>query len=146
MTDLNATTRARIRDLCKRGDRLIKEGRIEDSLDPFWTAWGMLPEPKTSWEAAAYIMAAVSDVNFCMEDYEECRVNLETALRCPGAVGNPYFHLRLGQCEYELGDMDRAGDELARARVLGGAKIFEDEDPKYLKYALSQLRPPSRGR
>ena len=54
-------------------------------------------------------------------------------MHCPNAIGNPFIHLRLGQVQYELDDFERAKDELARALILGGSGIFEEEDLKYMQ-------------
>jgi hypothetical protein len=61
------------------------------------------------------------------------------------ATGNPFLHLRLGQCRFELGDLDRAADELARAYMGDGEDVFEDEAPKYLAFLKTRLQPPSGG-
>ena len=55
-------------------------------------------------------------------------------MRCPDAIGNPFIHLRLGQTQFELGNKDRAADELMRAYMGAGAEIFVGEAPKYLQY------------
>ena len=66
-------------------------------------------------------------------------------MHCPGAIGNPFIHMRLGQSQFELGNMDRAADELARAYLQEGLAIFEDEDPKYVAFIKSKLKPPPGG-
>lgn len=63
-------------------------------------------------------------------------------MHCPGAIGNPFLHLRLGQCQLELGNNDQAADELTRAYMAEGTTIFQDEDPKYLAFLKTQLKPP----
>jgi hypothetical protein len=55
-------------------------------------------------------------------------------MRCPEAIGNPFIHLRLGQTQFELGNKDRAADELMRAYMGAGAEIFAEEAPKYLEF------------
>jgi len=65
-------------------------------------------------------------------------------MRCPDAIGNPFLHLRLGQCQFELGELDRAADELARAYMGAGAKIFEGGD-KYFSFLKTRLEPPPGG-
>jgi len=47
-------------------------------------------------------------------------------MRCPGAIGNPFIHFRHGQCQFELGDLERAADELMRAYLGTGRKIFDE--------------------
>ena len=55
-------------------------------------------------------------------------------MHCPDAIGNPFIHLRLGQCQFELGNPDRSADELMRAYMGGGPEIFGNDDPKYLEF------------
>jgi hypothetical protein len=55
-------------------------------------------------------------------------------MRCPGADGNPFFPLRLGQVQYELGAFASARTELTRAWITGGPALFAEEDPKYLAF------------
>lgn len=66
------------------------------------------------------------------------------AMQCPAAIGNPFLHLRLGQCQFELGNLDRAADELARAYMGAGADIFEGAD-KYFAFLKTRLQPPPGG-
>ena len=66
------------------------------------------------------------------------------AMHCPEAIGNPFLHLRLGQCQFELGSLDRAADELARAYMGAGEEIFEAAD-KYFEFLKTRLEPPPGG-
>ena len=66
-------------------------------------------------------------------------------MHCPDAIGNPFLHLRLGQCQFELGNLDRAADELARAFLIEGKQVFEDSDPKYLDFVESKLASSQDG-
>jgi hypothetical protein len=61
-------------------------------------------------------------------------------MACPGALGNPFLHLRFGQCQFELGELDRAADELMRAYMAAGAEIFKDQDPKYIAFLKSRAK------
>ncbi len=105
----------------------------------------MLPEPRTNWQAAIWILGAIGDANYLGSDFAAGRDNLSLAMHCPDAIGNPFLHLRLGQCQYELGNMDRAADELARAYMGGGTELFDDDDPKYFTFLTSRLQPPPGG-
>ncbi len=66
-------------------------------------------------------------------------------MHCPDAIGNPFIHLRLGQCQYELGNEEQAADELARAYMVAGDEIFDTDDPKYLEFIKSKIQPPPGG-
>jgi tetratricopeptide (TPR) repeat protein len=145
MSELDDATHAQIQALCARGDAFADEGHWGEALEAYWSAWDLLPEPQTAWEAATWILAAIGDVNFQQGDFQAGRENLAMAMHCPQAVGNPFLHLRLGQCQFELGEMDRAADELARALLIESPRLFEDEDPKYLEFIKGRLIEPPGG-
>jgi tetratricopeptide (TPR) repeat protein len=131
---------AEIQRLCAVGDALAQRQEFAQALTSYWAAWDLLPDPKTEWDAATWILAAVGDANFLGGDYVAGRDNLSNAMHCPGAIGNPFLHLRLGQCQFELGASDRAADELMRAYAVAGPDVFKDQDPKYLKFLQSRAK------
>jgi tetratricopeptide (TPR) repeat protein len=145
MTELSDEVHERIESLSEEGDNLADEERYADALQRYWAAWDLLPEPQTSWEAATWLLGAIGDANFLGGDFAAGRDNLSLAMHCPEAIGNPFLHLRLGQCQFELGDLDRAADELARAYMGGGADVFDDEPPKYFAFLKERLKPPPGG-
>jgi len=144
MPELSDSVHERIQALCAAGDALAKNDDFPAALEQYWAAWDLLPEPKTQWEAATWILGAIGDANYLNDDFVAGRDNLSMAMHCPDAIGNPFLHLRLGQCEYQLGNVDRAADELARAYMNAGAEIFEDE-PEYFDFLKSRLKPPPGG-
>lgn len=144
MLELPDITYRKIKLLCAAGDRKAEEGDYPLALEKYWAAWDLLPEPKTDWEAATWILGAIGDANFASGDYAAGRDNLSTAMHCPNAIGNPFLHLRLGQCQYQLGNLDRAADELARAYMGAGAEIFTDEE-EYFDFLKTRLEPPPGG-
>ncbi|MDZ7951761.1 hypothetical protein [Nostoc sp. DedQUE09] len=85
-------------------------------------------------------MTAIGESYLLMDDYENARHALQEAMYCPDAIGNPYIHLKLGQAQFELENFDRAQEELARAYIIEGKTIFENEDLKYYEYLKTFLR------
>jgi tetratricopeptide (TPR) repeat protein len=140
MSRLSDAMQQAVDRLCADGDGHADEARFPEALALYWEAWDLLPEPKIDCDAATWILAAVGDANFLGRDYEAGRDNLSTVMHCPGGIGIPFLHLRLGQCQYELGDHASAIDELTRAYMGGGADLFDDEDPKYREFIESD--PP----
>ena len=145
MDTLPDKTHNKIEKLCAKGDKLAERQKFSKALNQYWSAWDLLPDPKTQWEAATWILVAVGDANFLSGDFEAGRDNLYSAMHCPGAIGNPFIHMRLGQCLFGLGDLDKAAEELARAFIPEGIKIFENDDRKYLEFIKAKLDPPSEG-
>ncbi len=131
--------------LSSEGDAFAEAEDYPQALRCYWEAWDLLPEPKTSWEAATWLLGAIGDANFFSGDFVAGRDNLANSMHCPDAIGNPFLHLRLGQCQWELGNLDRAADELTRAYMGAGDEIFESEDPKYLSFLKTKLKPPPGG-
>lgn len=144
MAQLGAITHFRIKRLCAKGDRLAERSQYSAALKHYWSAWNLLPEPQTDWEAATWILAAIGDANFLSGDFVAGRDNLAVAMHCPDAIGNPFLHLRLGQCQFELGNLDRAADELARAYMGAGNEIFKGAE-KYFEFLKTRLLPPTGG-
>ena len=145
MTNLPDDIYEKILQKSAEGDELVQADLYAEALELYWAAWDLLPEPQTDWEAATWLLAAIGDTNFLGGDYEAGRENLAFAMHCPDAIGNPFLHLRLGQCQLEMGDEERAADELARAYMAEGAKIFEDEPPKYFAFLKTRMEPPPHG-
>ncbi|MFN6111273.1 MAG: tetratricopeptide repeat protein [Planctomycetota bacterium] len=141
MTTLCKETHGRIKALCADGDLFAEDGDYPTALSQYLAAWDLLPEPQTQWEAATWILGAIGDANYRSGDYIAGRDNLSLAMHCPNAIGNPFLHLRLGQCQFELGNLDRAADELARAYMGGGSDLFDGGD-KYLTFLKSRVAPP----
>ena len=131
----------KITKLCEEGETLSKSGDLREALRLFHSSWEILPEPKEDWDAATWILTAIGDAHFFLGDFKNVFGALSNAVLCPNGLGNPFVHLRLGQAAYELGQMDKAKDELTRAYMGAGRGIFATEDPKYLTYLETILQP-----
>lgn len=141
MTDeLESDIHDRIAALSEAGDALAETEDYEGAIDKYWDAFELLPEPKIRWEAGTWLLAAIGDANFFQGDFAAGRENLSMAMHYPDAIGNPFIHLRLGQCQFELGNLDRATDELLRAYMAEGVQIFADDDPKYLAFLATRAK------
>jgi tetratricopeptide (TPR) repeat protein len=140
MTELSDAVHEEIKRLCATGDSCAKAKKFPDALTNYWAAWDLLPEPKTQWEAAMWILAAVGDANYLGGDYVAGRDNLSLAMQCPDAIGNPFIHYRLGQCQFEIGNLDQAADELMRAYMGAGPEIFDQDDPKFLRFLATRAK------
>jgi len=145
MAELDTAIYEQVKQLCADGDALIEKDDFVAAERVYLDAWDLLPEPRRDWDAATWILAALGDSQFLRNDYNAARKTLSEAMHCPNALGNPFLHLRLGQCQFECGDLVRAEDELARAFLLEGAEIFENDDPKYLTFIKSKLKSPPSG-
>lgn len=139
---LNEHTLGQIQYLCAQGDALVEQSEFERAFRFYSQALQLVPEPVEEWEATTWILVAIGDLYFLAGNKVKSLTAFEDAVRCPGGLGNPFIHLRLGQCYFELGQLDRAGNELTRAYMGGGRDILENEDPKYLEFLETLLVPP----
>ncbi|HEX2901534.1 MAG TPA: hypothetical protein VHS96_17605 [Bacteroidia bacterium] len=139
MAELSNEVYDEIQSLCETADALADGGEYADALKKYWEAFELIPEPKEDWEASLWVLGAIGDANFLNGDFTAGRDNLANAMHYPDAVGNAFLHLRLGQCQFELGNLDRAADELTRAYAVAGADIFEGEDNKYFDFLKTRI-------
>jgi len=142
MSQLTAPVHEAVKELAAHGDQLAEQGAYEPALAEYEKAWALLPEPRLRWEAATWLLAAIGDTHFKANNFAAAALALQDAMHCPGAIGNPFLHLRLGEALFELGEKARALDELARAYMGAGREIFKAEDPKYLAALSTVMRPP----
>ena len=106
------------------GDELVNRQSYGEALGKYQEAWALLPEPKENWDAALWIKSGLGDAHFFKRKYLLAAGAFDEAATKLGGLGNPFVHLRLGECHYELGDLKAAADELTRAYVGAGREIF----------------------
>lgn len=145
MLELDKKTHEAIKTLCAEGDALAGRGGYREAIDLYNNAYKLIPDPKNEFEATTWVLTALGDSCFLGGWYTSGQEAFEYAVSCPGGLGNPFIHLRLGQCEYERGNNERAADELARAYMGAGSEIFETEDQKYFQFLKSQIESPVGG-
>ncbi len=134
----------RLKALRQEGDVCAGKGEFNNAISKFEQALDLIPEPLESWEASLWVLGALGDMYVSKHDYVSAIRVLNTAMHC-GGIGNSFLHLRLGQAQFELGNEKRAGDELARAFMGGGQKIFDGEDPRYFDFVKRILKEPPEG-
>lgn len=137
---LDDNTHAEVTNLCQQGDALRTAGDLESAKKKYVAALGLLRGNPLDWEAATWIYVAIGDAHFELSDYDKAFKCFANAVQCPGGLGNPFIHLRLGQIAFELGDLARSADELTRAYMGAGLDIFEEDDPKYLQFLKTKIK------
>jgi len=113
------------------GDAMLEEEDFDGAIEKYQSALELLPEPKYDWEAGTWLYAALGDANYLSSRYSEAEGYLQEALKCLDGLGNPFILLRLGECYYELDNMEKAKEYLLQAYMCEGEDIFEDEEEKY---------------
>jgi tetratricopeptide (TPR) repeat protein len=139
--ELNPATQKAIKTYCAKGDELAAAKAFEEAIALYNEAWALLPNPKNEWNASTWILAAIADAAFLAGYATSAREALQYAMTCPGALGNPFLHLRYGQVLLDAGEPDAAADELMRAYMSEGSEIFAAEDPRYLEFLKTRAKP-----
>lgn len=138
--ELEAALYSEITALCAEGDKFAESGDYDQAIFHYAKALRLVPAPVTDWDASTWILTSIGEAYYFRGDYPHAQQALQDAMYCPGAIGNPFIHLRLGQVQYELGNLPRATDELVRAYMAAGEEIFADEDAKYLAIVKTAIK------
>ena len=132
--ELSEALHQKIKAHCAQGDGMADARRFEDAIAEYNKAWVLIPEPKNNWHAATWVLAAIADSAYLGGYATTAREAIEYGMSCPGAVGNPFMHLRFGQILLDANEKDCAADELMRAYMGAGREIFATEDSKYIAF------------
>lgn len=118
----------KILELTEEGDEYCEDENWEEAIKCFEKALELVPEPKYDWETSTWIYAALADAYFYEEKYEDSSYFLNQAMMCPDGLGNPFIIVRLAECHYELGNIEKADELFFEAYMLEGIEVFDDED------------------
>jgi tetratricopeptide (TPR) repeat protein len=138
--ELAPATYEKIKSYSAKGDELAAAKAYKEAIAEYNKAWELVPNPKNEWNASTWILAAIADAAFLAGYKTSAREALEYAMTCPEAVGNPFLHLRYGEVLFDAGELDAAADELMRAYMSEGQKIFVAEDPRYIEFLKTRAK------
>lgn len=130
-TPLNSALNQLIRELCEAGYQAFDSGDYKLAIRRFYEAWTHLPKPQTQWQEAGWVLTALGDAYFAKGDFKSGREALTSALHCPETLGNPFIHLRLGQCLFELNQFDAAREQFLLVKQHQKNDLFAAQHPKY---------------
>lgn len=87
----------------------------------------------------------LGDVYTQLGDVDTALKAYGNAVSNPNGLGDPEIHFRIGKSFFEKNDEKQSLDNLSRALIMGGKKIFEGENDKYFKFVTTALDPPPEG-
>jgi tetratricopeptide (TPR) repeat protein len=120
----------RILQLCEDGNNKLQAGNILEAIRFYEDALDLVPEPKENWDAGKWIFTAIGDANFHLKEFQTAINWLFQAYNCPEGFSNAFILLRIGQCFFELNNLDKAADFLGRAFLLHGQVLFQEDHVK----------------
>ena len=136
--------------LLKQADALMEQAKYVQADKLYGKAWNQTRNEKGIYQnnSAFWILMHALDLKVRQGNYQagmDVARLIGRAFSKEVFMGNPLFHLRVGQCQYEtlLAAKRRpARQELSRALIGGGIEMFDGEDPKYLAFLIEELEPP----
>ena len=126
-----------VNELCEKGTSLSEVGEYQEALVCFQCALEKIPATYDHEEERVWILAAIGDTLFQLQQYSDAMEYLRRAYFYD--PGNPFINLRLGQCALESGCIHDAKEHLLKAYMAEGATIFEGESLKYLQAIKEQI-------
>ena len=137
--EVNDEVYDKITELCEEGDFLVENERYDEGLAKYYEALELVPVPKDDWEASTWIYVAIGDTYYIMDESEKALNNFFEALKCPDGLGNAFVNLRIGQCFYELDNIEKAKLYLLQAYIVEGEEIFENEDDIFYQLIADEI-------
>lgn len=92
--ELDDSTYAQITEFAAQGDELASRGAYRGAIKIYDKGWELLPEPKSDWSAATWLLTARADAAYLGGFLTSARQALDYVMSCPDAIGNPFLHLR----------------------------------------------------
>lgn len=131
--------------LVQEGTDLLEAGKDEAAREKFEAGIALLPEPKHHWVASTWLYASVANIHFDAQRWEDARENFAAAMKSPSGTGNPFIQLRMGQSEFELGNMGEAFHRLLFARMRGPQGLLDEVDAKYGEFVDAEAARREQG-
>ena len=145
--ELSEEIQAEMDDLAQKGNQLENEGRLAEAVAAWQAGLELIPEPQQFYGQTVWFLAAIGDVYFQQGEYRlahECFDKARGNMTGEG-YGNPFIMLRLGECCLEIGDEKNALENMLRAYMFEGEKIFapdddgEDDGAKYFEFLRTHI-------
>ena len=129
---LDPSLSKKITGLCSIGYGHYDQLDFELALRTFYQAWVLVPKPQTQFAEAGWVLTALCDAYFRLARFPQALEAANSALFCPKADRNNFVLLRKGQILLEQGELAKARVILHKVHSHGGAKLFDQEDTKYI--------------
>ncbi|MBF9264490.1 hypothetical protein [Paracidovorax cattleyae] len=119
------------------GDYALAEAQLLASWDAF-------PEPKHSWDSSESVTKTIAGYYIERKNFSAAETWVKELFKCDPLPSDPKPYLLLGKIYYESGRHELAAQNLIKAYEMGGRRGYASEDPKYLKFALDQIKKASK--
>ncbi|TWU08571.1 DUF4303 domain-containing protein [Stieleria varia] len=135
--------RSRVTELRLQGDQFRDAGDDLTALAKYQEAYDLIPEQKIEWSPGCWLLSKMGEVHFRLGNFSDAAQCYLTQLPVNDESG--VLQLSLGECFFELGQLESATKHFATAVQLSGITILEDLDPRYLELIHSTCPAPFGG-
>ena len=133
MPRLESEVSRSVRAICEHADTLSKKREYDFAISKYFEALGLIPDPKKDYVEATFIYTSIGETYWKLRDYHNAGAQFLKALRSVGGDRSARINLRLGQCLYECGEIERSAAYMCQAYMIDGEDAFDGEDPKYFE-------------
>jgi hypothetical protein len=138
--EVKPDVRKAIRALIKAGETQLRNDDLPAAWESFGKAFALIPEPRDQDEDVVTALSGGAEAQFLAQHFVRALAMFLDCVNC--APDSPFLNCRVGQCWYELGEMERAAHHLTLAYMAEGREIFKGEDAKYFGLLERVLKPP----
>lgn len=124
---------------------LVIKNELNKAYDIYFNLLNQISDNFMNKRKLRFIKIEIGQIYIYAEKWDAALQAFAEAISDNNSVGNPLLHLRIGQCAYKLNMKQIYEDNLSRALITGGLKIFENEDTEYKEIVLGLLKPPVEG-
>lgn len=107
-------------------------------------SWEAFPDPKHSWDSSESLIKTIAQYYIERKEFSSAEKWVDELFKCAPLPRDPKPYLLLGKIYYESGKHDLAANNLVKAYEMGGRRGYVGEDPKYLKFALDQIKKAAK--
>jgi len=138
--ELDDATYNRIKQFTDQGNSELDAGNIAAARNLYIQALQIVPNPPEDWEASTWIFASIGDTYHAEGNFSKVLESFQNAIRCPGGLGNPFIHLRLGQASSSSGIWTGQRTSLPARIWARVRKSSRKKDPKYLAFVRQHMK------
>ena len=135
--------------LAEQGNNLLDIGKETEALKAWQEALNLIPFPKNIHLETVWFEASMGEIYFTQRKFNQANIlynnalinQLETRL-------DSHILMRLGECNYELGNRKLAKRILLQAYELEGEEVFRNDEVnlKYLAFLLEEIKKDGEAR
>ena len=123
-----------ILEYSSKGEKYFDQQQFDKAISEYEKALALVPSPQSDWDASTWLNTALGDSYFLNKEYEPALNYFYNAFSGPNAIDNPFINMRIGQCLFELNNLEKSEDYFLKAFMLDGEKVFRADGKKYLNY------------